>query len=44
MLKERTLEHRQNYQYKVHLAKLALTADAIPPDVAAKMKSYLFSV
>jgi hypothetical protein len=22
MLKERTLEHRQNYQYKVHLAKL----------------------
>jgi hypothetical protein len=44
MLKERTLEHLQNYQYKVHLAKLALTADAVPRHVAAKVKSYLFGV
>jgi transposase-like protein len=26
MLKERTLEHQQTYEYKVHLSKLALTA------------------
>jgi len=44
MLKERTLEHRQNYQYKVHLPKLALTARAIPADIAAKVKKYLFSI
>jgi transposase-like protein len=44
MLKERTLEHQQVYQYKVHLAKLALTAGAVAPHVAAKVTSYLFSV
>ncbi len=44
MLKERTLEHRQIYQYKVHLAKLALSVDAVPPHVAAKVRSYLLSV
>jgi transposase-like protein len=44
MLKERTLEHRQNYQYKVHLPKFALTARTIPRDVATKVKNYLFSI
>ncbi len=44
MLKERTLEHQQVYQYKLHLAKLALTADAVPAVVAAKVKAYLLSV
>jgi ATP-dependent exoDNAse (exonuclease V) beta subunit len=44
MLKERTLEHRQNYQYKIHLPKLRLTAKAIPPDVATKTTNYLFSI
>jgi len=44
MLKERTLEHRQNYQYKVHLPKLALTTKTIPADVAPKAKNYLFSI
>jgi hypothetical protein len=44
MLKERTLDHQQTYQYKVHLAKLGLTATAVPPDVAAKIKNYLLSV
>jgi hypothetical protein len=44
MVKEQALEHRQVYQYKLHQAKLALTADAIPPDAAAKMKNYLFSI
>src|SRR6266852_3703971 len=44
MLKERSLNHQQVYQYKVHMAKLALTADAVPRDVAAKVKTYLLSV
>src|ERR1700730_14593275 len=44
MLKERTLNHQQIYQYKVHLAKLALMADTVPRDVAAKVKTYLLSV
>src|SRR5437879_775415 len=44
MLKERTLEHQQSYQYKVHLPKLALTAGSVPPNVAAKVKNYLLSV
>jgi transposase-like protein len=44
MLKERTLEHQQIYQYKVHLPKLALTAAVVPQDVAAKVRSYLLSV
>jgi hypothetical protein len=43
-VKERTLEHRQNYQYKVHLAKLGITARTIPGDAAAKVKNYLFSI
>ncbi|MEI9978358.1 MAG: PD-(D/E)XK nuclease family protein [Edaphobacter sp.] len=44
MLKERTLEHQQVYQYKVHLAKLALCADAVAPYVAAKVTQYLMSI
>ena len=44
MVKERTLDHQQVYQYKVHLAKLALTADAVAPHVAAKVKDYLLSI
>jgi hypothetical protein len=44
MLKERTLEHQQVYQYKVHLAKLAFAADAVAPHVAEKVTRYLFSV
>jgi transposase-like protein len=44
MLKERTLNHQQVYQYKVHLAKLALMGEAVPRDVAVKVKSYLLSV
>jgi transposase-like protein len=44
MLRERTLEHQQVYQYKVHLAKLALTANAVAPHVADKVRNYLFSV
>jgi transposase-like protein len=44
MLKRRTLDHQQVYQYKVHLAKLALTAGTIPQDVAVRVKSYLLSV
>ena len=44
MLQERTLNHQQVYQYKVHLAKLALAGDAVPRDVAAKVKSYLLSI
>jgi hypothetical protein len=44
MLKERTLEHQQTYQYKVHLSKLALTASAVAPNVAAKVTNYLLSV
>jgi hypothetical protein len=44
MLKERTLEHQQVYQYKVHLPKLARMADAVPRDLAAKVRSYLLSI
>jgi transposase-like protein len=44
MLKERALDHQQVYQYKVHLAKLALIVDGVPPYVAAKVRSYLLSV
>ena len=44
MLKERTLEHQQVYQYKVHLAKLAFMVDAVPADVAAKVNKYLLSI
>src|SRR5207249_10141357 len=38
------LNHQQVYQYKVHLAKLALMGEAVPRDVALKVKSYLLSV
>jgi transposase-like protein len=44
MLKQRTLNHKQVYQYKVHLPKLALTQDAVAAGVAAKVKIYLLSV
>src|SRR5258706_10501260 len=43
MLKERTLNHQQVYQYKVHLAKLALMGEAVPLDGAGKVKRYLVS-
>jgi len=44
MLKERSLEHQQVYEYKVHLAKLALMHNAVAQDVAAKVESYLLSI
>lgn len=44
MLKERTLEHQQVYQYKVHLAKIAHMAEAIPVNVASKVSNYLLSI
>jgi transposase-like protein len=44
MVRERTQNHQQVYQYKVHLAKLARMADVVPRDVAAKVKTYLLSV
>jgi len=44
MLKGRRLEHQQIYEYKVHLAKLALMPDAVPRDVAVKVESYLLSI
>lgn len=44
MLRERTLDHQQVYEYKVHLAKLARMADAVPANVAAKVKNYLLSI
>jgi transposase-like protein len=44
MLKERTLEHQQVYQYKVHLAKLAHSAETVSAHVAAKIESYLLSI
>jgi len=44
MLREQILDHRQEYHYKVHVAKVALTANAVPPGVSSKVESYLFSV
>jgi hypothetical protein len=44
MLRERTLDHQQVYEYKIHLAKLALMPNAVPANVAAKVKNYLFSI
>jgi transposase-like protein len=44
MLKGRRLEHQQVYEYKVHLAKLALMPQAVPGDIAAKVESYLLSI
>jgi len=44
MLRERTLHHQQVYQYKVHLAKLGLTADSVPQDVAIRVKTYLLGI
>ena len=44
MLRQRTLDHQQVYEYKVHLAKLALMEHAVPANVAAKVKSYLLSI
>ena len=44
MLKGRKLEHQQVYEFKMHLAKLDFLADAVPADVAAKVKNYLFSI
>lgn len=44
MLKERTLEHQQVYEYKVHLPKLALMTHAVARDVAVKVKNYLLGI
>jgi transposase-like protein len=44
MLKERRLEHQQVYEYKVHLAKLALMDQAVAGGVAAKVERYLLSI
>jgi ATP-dependent exoDNAse (exonuclease V) beta subunit len=44
MVKERTLEHQQIYQYKVHLAKLDLLANSIPLNARDKLRRYLLSV
>jgi hypothetical protein len=44
MLQERALEHQQTYQYKVHLPKLTLMANAIPEGVAARVQNYLLAV
>ncbi|HEY1499724.1 MAG TPA: hypothetical protein VGF88_09120 [Acidobacteriaceae bacterium] len=44
MVKERTLEHQQVYQYKVHQAKLALALDDLAPQVATKVRTYLSSI
>ena len=44
MLKERRLDHQQVYEYKVHLAKLALMPHFVARDIAAKVESYLLSI
>jgi transposase-like protein len=44
MLRDRILEHRQEYHYQVHLAKLALVRDAMPFGVAPKVEEYLLSI
>lgn len=44
MLKERTLNHQQIYEYKVHQPKLASIKDLLPHGVAAKVQAYLLSV
>jgi transposase-like protein len=44
MLRQRTLDHQQVYEYKLHLAKLARMTEAVPPNVAAKAKTYLLSI
>lgn len=44
MIRDRMLDHRQEYHYQVHLAKLSLLRDAVPPGVGAKIESYLLSV
>ena len=44
MLRERTLDHQQIYQYKVHLPKLEFAVDAFPSHAVAKVRAYLFSV
>jgi transposase-like protein len=44
MLKGRRLEHQQVYEYKIHLAKLALMPHAVARDVAAKVERYLLSI
>jgi transposase-like protein len=44
MVRERTLEHQQVYQYKVHLAKLDLAAASVPANAAGRLRDYLLSV
>jgi hypothetical protein len=44
MIRERILDRRQTYEYKVHIPKLALTADAVPWCVTRNIESYLLSV
>ena len=42
MVRERTLEHQQVYQFKVHEAKIDLVREAIPLSAQEKLKGYLF--
>ncbi len=44
MLRQRTLEHQQVYEYKVHTAKLALTQGHVSAPVTERISEYLFSV
>jgi transposase-like protein len=44
MLRERTLNHQQVYQFKTHVAKLALLEDVISEDAADRLNEYLFCV
>lgn len=44
MIRERTLEHQQVYQYKLHRAKLALAAGGHTAHVKERLSAYLFSV
>lgn len=44
MIRDRILEHRQEYHYQVHHAKLALIRDAVPPGIARKIENYLLSI
>ena len=41
MVRERTLEHQQVYQFKVHEAKIDLLTDAAPLSAQEKLKRYL---
>ena len=44
MLRGRTLEHQQVYEYKVHVAKLALAEGNLSTHATERIKEYLLSV